>query len=117
MRTISPLASACGPHLTVCLSPLRRPLRAVRCAFCLAIMLSHWCLQSDSVTDACPRPAANITCAEAWCDTNAFDVAITAAVARGGFDAAALVSHVLNFGVSPLLALGSFAVPLVRYGT
>jgi len=61
-------------------------------------------------------PAASaLTCADAWCTTDGLDTALSAALApRGGgvdLKAAALASHVLNFGVSPLLAVSSALAP------
>ena len=57
-----------------------------------------------------PAPSA-ISCAtNAWCATNFFDVALTKALAHGPFRLWAMVSHILNFVVSPLLAIASICL-------
>ena len=62
------------------------------------------------------QPAAtNITCTDAWCATDGFDVAFTSALARGDFKASAMASHVLNFGVSPLIAVFSVVFPFLPF--
>ena len=77
--------------------------KPVGAAFCVGVLLMF--LADLAFPD---QPAAStITCADAWCATDGFDTALTSALAHGDFKAAAMVSHVLNFGVSPLIAVSS----------
>jgi membrane-associated phospholipid phosphatase len=61
-----------------------------------------------------PAQPETITCADAWCETNGFDVAINKAFAAEHAKGVGAVSHVFTVGLVPLVGFAGVIVPAIR---
>ena len=91
-----------------------RALRNVTLPFLLAF--AGFCSVSVFVMILVGSPSSDISCTQGlpnsgWCSTNGFDVAVTEALAMKSPSAkgAAMLSHVLNFAVCPVIGVGSLS--------
>jgi len=65
------------------------------------------------VPDLATEPLEDPTCADAWCETNGFDVALNEALVWSNPRAAATTSHTFTIGLTPVAAFGSLVVSAV----
>jgi len=63
--------------------------------------------------DLVTEPPVDPTCADAWCETNGFDVALNEALVWANPRAAAVTSHSFTLGLTPVAAFGSVIVSAV----
>ncbi|MBW2254664.1 MAG: phosphatase PAP2 family protein [Deltaproteobacteria bacterium] len=62
-----------------------------------------------------PAPE-DLTCADAWCETNGFDEALNPVFLAGNPKAAGTISHVFTIGLTPAVGLAGVIVPAALAG-